>query len=290
MTARRTPPRGHRTRPRSPRQGATRSSHTSTTPSLANDLLRADHERIGRMLQQLFCVVMEFARHQGLSVKECSHAFARAKRQVARLPYRPADADQIETLLQISELLATWYRDAAFLDESGAPRPLPVSGTKSFATLARRYLPEYRPEQVAKMMVREKLLEPRGDEYLVPRRRAAMFSKPNPMMLDRIPVLVHGLMTTVAHNASESGRTHGTRCERSTAVARLPVELIAEFNENVKIWAQALLDRTDAWARQRELPEGTLSRRRRARVGVEVFAYVEPTGGRSARHPRERGA
>ena len=257
--------------------------------AVADDLLQAGHEHTERMLQQLFCVVMEFANRQGLSVKQCSQAFTRAQRQLRRSPYRLTDAVRFETLLQISELLATWYREAAYLDESGAPRPLSISGTKSFTTLARRYLPAYRAEHVADMMVHEKLLEPRGNDYVVPRRRAAMFAKPNPMTLDRIPVLVHGLMSTVAHNASSEGRSRGTRCERSTTLARLPVELVPAFNENVKLWAQSLLDKTDSWARQRELPESSTATHRTARVGVEVFAYVEADRATPGRRSR-RGA
>ena len=237
------------------------------------------------MLEQLFSVVMEFAHRQGLSASESSQAFMRAQRQVKRSPYRLADADHFETFLQISELLATWYREAAFLDESGAPRPLPLAGSKSFTTLVRRYLPDYRAEHVAYMMVNEKLLEIRGDA-LVPRRRTAMFAKQNPMTLDRIPVLVRGLMGTVAHNASDAGRAQGTRCERSTTVARLPVDLIPAFNENVKLWAQSLLDKTDSWARQRELPEQSTGGRRTARVGVEVFAYIEANKSLPGRRPR----
>ena len=150
-------------------------------PALASarvpdELLRAGREHTGRMLEQLFCVVMEFAHRQGLSATEASQAFRRAQRQVKRSPYRLADADHFETMLQISELLATWYREAAFLDESGTPRPLPLSGNKSFTTLARRYLPDYRPEHVAGMMVSEKLLEPRANDTVVPRRRAAILS------------------------------------------------------------------------------------------------------------------
>lgn len=254
-----------------------------------DDWLRAGHEHTGRMLQQLFCVVMEFAHRQGLSVSDASQAFRRAQRQVKRSPYRLADAERFETLLQISELLATWYREAAFLDESGEPKPLPVAGTKSFTTLARRYLPNFAPEQVAGMMVREKLLEPRTNDRVVPRRRAAMFAKQNPMTLDRIAVLVQGLMSTVAHNASDEGRAEGTRCERSTTIAQLPAELIPAFNENIKIWAQSLLDKTDSWARQRELAEDSPATRRSARVGVEVFAYVEANKGHASRRaPRGR--
>ena len=73
------------------------------------------------------------------------------------------------------------------------------------------------------------------------------------------------------------------------SINRLGDELVPAFNENVKLWAQSLLDKTDSWARQRELPESSMATHRTARVGVEVFAYVEADHATPGRRSR-RGA
>jgi hypothetical protein len=272
------------------RKRAAKPSRGAPSKSLSvGELLRADPQDTARMLQQLFCVLMQFAHRQQLSAKECRQAFTGAQRQVKRSPYRLADAVRFDTFQQIAELLATWYRDAPFLDERGAPKPLPIAGPKSFTALAARYLPDYPATQVADLMVKEKLLDSYGRDSVIPCRRAAIFAKPNPMMLDRIPVLVHGLMSTVAHNISAKGRAEGTRCEQSTTFPRLPVELIPAFNANVKAWAQLLLDKTDSWARQRGLPENS-GGRRTARVGVEVFSFIELNEVRPASRSRPRSS
>lgn len=249
-----------------------RSHRLPATPT--DELLKAGPDESSEMLERLFSVVTEFAYTQGLSPHHVQKAFARAQRQLKRLSNQTTVAARLRTLRQIASLLEAWYFDAAFLDESGRPKPLPVTGTKSFSTLALRFLPEYQPQQLAEMMLRENLLNRSAGGFVVPHRRAASFKRPNAMMLDRIPVLVHGLLSTFAHNTSPKGRRQGTRCERNS-FATLPIELLPAFNEIVKVWAQSLLDKVDAWARRRGQSAYHRNAGRLARVGVEIFAYLE---------------
>lgn len=251
------------------------------------ELLQADAAHAGQMLEQLLCVVLEFSYGQGLSPEQAKKTFERAQRQMKRARYRMAVTARLRALRQIAALLETWHLDAAFLEEGGRPKPLPITGIKSFTTLARRYLPDYQPQQLADMMITENLLSRSGQGLVVPHRRTASFAKPNAMMLDRMPALVHGLLNTFAHNTSAKGRRNGTRCERDS-LAQLPTECVPAFNETVKVLAQSLLDKIDAWTRRRQRPPDHHDTRRRvARVGVEVFAFVErdhsPTG-RGSRH------
>jgi hypothetical protein len=120
---------------------------------------------------------------------------------------------------------------------------------------------------------------------VVPLRRTAVFANANTMMLDRVPALLRGLSSTLCYNTRPASEQRHTRCERGTTIDRLPVELIPAFNAHVKKLAQSLLNQTDAWADQRQLPEGARSRKPVARVGVEVFAFVETDEG-TRRHGR----
>jgi hypothetical protein len=249
-------------------------SKPSTATSRATDLLRTDREHRTRMIEQLFCVILECAKEQGLSESQSQHAFQRAQRHWQDSPYRVGDAVRFATLLQIAELLAVWYREPVFLDNTGRPKALRLSGPDSFGTLAQRFMPEFDTSEVATILVSERLLLRRPNGRVIPKSRAALFATANPMMLDRIPVLVKGLVTTLAHNADRAARKSGTRCERSTHLARLPVELVPAFNEHVKRLAQSLLNSTDSWAQPRLLKPGGRPRRSTASVGVEVFSYI----------------
>jgi hypothetical protein len=186
-----------------------------------------------------------------------------------------SEAVRYQTLHHIAEILDAWYREPAFLNEHGDPRALPLAGPKSFSTLARRFLPRFNPREIADILVTERLLERDSTGSVVPLRRSARFAGKSALMMDRVPALVHALFSTLRHNARSSGPPPTMRCERGTLIDRLPVEQIPEFNEYVRKLAYTLLNQTDGWASQRQVPEGIKSRRRLARVGVEVFAYVE---------------
>jgi hypothetical protein len=185
-----------------------------------------------------------------------------------------SEAVRYQSLHQIAEILSVWYLEPAYLDEQGLPRALPLSGTKSFSTLCRRFLPRSDSREIADMLIAERLLLHRSDGCVIPLQRAARFASDSALMLDRIPMLFHALSSTLRHNARARSVSTGTRCEQGTVIARLPVEAIPAFNEHVKKLGHTLLNQTDAWASQRqEAPES--EGRKVARVGVEVFAYVE---------------
>lgn len=237
------------------------------------------------MLEQLFCVVMRFAQGQGVSPQQAKKVFRSAELRLSNPSYSLGVSPRLTALRQIAALLESWYSEAVFLDAHGWPRPLPIEGPKSFSTLARRHLPNYAPEPLVTMMLAENILSPHGDDLLVPHRRTAAFATPNAMMLERIPALVHGLLSTFAHNTNPRGRCEGTYCERD-AWAELPVELLPSFQEVVKAWAQSFLDKTDAWTRRRRRSRGNHAGAGTVRVGVEVFSFVEadhPSRGSSSR-------
>jgi Family of unknown function (DUF6502) len=236
------------------------------------------------MLEQIYRVIFEFAHDFGLKTASARRAFQKAEKSVVRSPYRLQEAIRYQTLRQISEILGAWYREPALLDEQGGPRPLPLAGAKSFATLAHRFLPRFDSRDIANILITERLLrrDPKGN--VVPMQRAARFAGNSTLMLDRIPALLHDFTSTLRHNVRSQGRSSSTRCERGTTIDRLPVEAIPAFNEYVKKLAHTLLYQTDTWGSQRQAPEGIKDQRRLARVGIEVFAYVEDENRRPHGH------
>jgi hypothetical protein len=272
-----------RTRPPRVSSDAPPQRRARAARSRPQELLRADLEDRERMLEQIYRVIFEFAHDFGVKTPSARRAFQKAEKSVLKSPYRLREAVRYQTLQQISEILGAWYREPAFLNEHGDPRPLPLAGVKSFAALARRFLPRFNPRDIADILISERLLQrdPQGD--VVPLRRAARFASNSTLMLDRVPALLHALSSTLRHNARPLRRSASTRCERGTLIDRLPAEEIPAFNDYVKKLAHTLLNQTDTWASQRQAPENGKSRRQLARVGVEVFAYVENG------HTRPRG-
>jgi hypothetical protein len=244
----------------------------------SQDLIRGTQEHRERMLEQIYRVVVEFADDFGIDRQATHRCFLKAEKSVARSPYRLHQAAEFQTMLRISEILSAWYQEPAFLYENGEPRSLPLVGAKSFATLVTRFLPRFRPDDIAEILIAERVLRRGAEGELTPLRRTVSFTKPGAMMLDRVPVILQGLLSTIRHNVNTQGH-RGTRCERLITLDRLPVAAIPAFNEQVKKLAQLLLNQTENWANPRQLPERSRSRKQMARVGVEVFAYVEAEGG-----------
>ena len=227
------------------------------------------------MLEQMYRVILEFARDYGVNTPSARRAFQKAEQSVRKSPYRLSEAVRYQTLRQISEILGAWYREPAFLNENGDPSPLPIGGVKSFSVLARRFLPRFDPREIANVLISEHLLQRNPNGEVVPLRRSARFASNSTMMLDRVPALLHVLLSTLRHNARQTEQPTSTRCERGTSIDRLPVESIPAFNAYVKKLAHTLLHQTDTWGSQRQSVESQGSRQQLARVGVQVFAYVE---------------
>jgi uncharacterized protein DUF6502 len=271
-----------RVRSLSKRQRAVRDRQARRT--LAQDLMRGTQEHRERMLEQIFRVMVEFAEDFGIDRNSTRRLFSKAEKSVARSPYRLHQAADFQTMLRISEILGAWYQEPAFVDENGNPRALPLQGAKSFATLVTRFLPRFKPDDIADILIAERVLKRDAHGGLVPMRRTVIFTQPGPMMLDRVPVIVQGLLSTIRHNANSDGR-RATRCERLVTLDRLPVEALPVFNDHIKKLAQSLLNQMDTWANHHQLPDGATSRKKTARVGVEVFAYVASAANRKRDAP-----
>ncbi len=229
--------------------------------------------------------MLAFAREQGLSRAQCWRAWGGAHINFGRSRSELPGAQGFATLMKIADLLAMWYRDPAFLDKAGLPRALSAAGADSFSTLAQRFLPQFEAADVMEMLIHERLLERRPNGRVLPKRRAAAFATLNPMMLERLPVLVHGLVSTLSHNTNAKSRKSGTRCDRSTHLARLPVSQLPAFHAQVKRQAQILLDNMDTWAQARVLPAKRAAGLRTVNVGVEVFSFLERP---ASKPPRKR--
>ena len=189
------------------------------------DLLRADLEDRERMLEQIYRVIFEFAHDLDLNTQSTRRAFQKAERSVVKSPYRLREAVRFQTLHQIAEILDAWYREPAFLNEKGDPRPLPLVGLKSFSTLARRFLPGFNPRDIADILITERLLERDSQRVCHPLTAGGAFSgEKHADAGPRTGAPTCPLEHPAPQCAHRPGRPANQRCERGTLIDRLPVE------------------------------------------------------------------
>jgi len=232
----------------------------------------ADREQ---MLDQMFRVMLEFAEHSGISRERTAHVFAQARRGVVKAPYRLSDALHFKVMARIGDVLNAWYTEPEYLDARGVPAPLPLSGARSVESLIARFLPKVNDRDTARWLIAEGVLRERRG-HLVPARRTISFTEPNTMMLDRIPFLLQGLLSTFNYNIAAKAKGEDTRCER------FPISQVPRFSWEVKRLVPMLLDQLETWAAP-YLDQKESSSPKTARVGVEVFSFVEKHASRRRR-------
>jgi len=270
---------GHTPGRTAPRKGVRKVPHERKLTS-AN---LADHER---MIANLFLVILEFAKGSGVSTERTARSFARARHALGRSPYRLRAALDFAVMQRISEALKAWYTEPDYLGPRGAPAPLPLSGPKSVSSLLARFLPNATAREIVEWLITERVLRRLSTGLLVPLGRTISFVRPNAMTLDRIPFLLQALLSTVSHNTRAKTTGRDTRCERLLALDRLRLSAVPHFNREVKKLVAAFLNHIESWAAPYLEPELSPSQRGTARVGVEVFAYVEPRPRRTKRGKR----
>ncbi len=268
----------------SPRGILSSSANQSTTTD-AEDLNTPTPTQRRRMIEELFSVVLESAQGQGLSAAQSRQAFRHAAQQLQRSPYRPKPSSPFARMRQIGDLLESWYCDADYLSATGTPAALPLSGERSLATLVERHVPTLPVRALVAFLQDQKLLKAESNGTFRPTRRTAAFGTQNPMSLDRIPVLVHALMGTITHNLNPVTRKTGTRCERGASIEGIPRQHLRSFHDHAKRLAQSYLNELAVWARRYQT-QLTRASDRPARVGLEVFTYVEEEAPSRVRPPR----
>jgi len=102
------------------------------------------------------------------------------------------------------------------------------------------------------------------------------------MMLDRIPFLLQGLLSTFNYNIAAKAKGEDTRCERMLTLERFPISQVPRFSWEVKRLVPMLLDQLETWAAP-YLDQKESSSPKTARVGVEVFSFVEKHASRRRR-------
>jgi hypothetical protein len=238
------------------------------------------------MIANLFLVLLEFAKSSDVSTKRAAAIFAQASRVISDSPYRLRDAVDFAVMLRIAEVLKAWYTEPEYLGARGTPAPLPLVGPKSVESLLERFVPDLKAPGMVEWLIRDRVLRRLSSGLFVPLRRRIAFLRPNAMTFDRIPFVFKALLSTVVHNAEAKAKGRDTRCERMLALDRFRVSALPRFDREVKGLVAAFLNHLEFCAAPYLEPENSPSRRKTARVGVEIFAYVEPRARRLKRGKR----
>jgi hypothetical protein len=229
--------------------------------------------------------VVRILRASGVGESSIRSATARACRQYARNPTRGVQLEHVP-FLELADIVMVWARDPEFIDETGSPMKLRLTGPASFESLLRKAGVSIRADSALEQ------LEALGSVQRCDRgRRVRLVS--NVLLTVRGKQFVVGplldsirrFLETIEHNFCEAPPAHDGRMHRWAFCSSLDPDQFAEAQRFVRLSGQAFLDAVDeklgscttVHSRKSGRPYG---------VGVYVFVDSEPT--RPARVRRAR--
>ena len=169
-------------------------------------------------------------------------------------------------------LLAGWYKDPDFLDESGEPRAIVRDGEAfCFVELHRRYGGDIPAVAMLKELISTGSVTETGDRKVVAVSRYYMPDPMDPEAVTRSGSVINDLGTTVAFNLARESNDR-SRFEGRASGASIPADMIDEYRDFLETQGQAFLERVDDWLESNEMrTDPAIDGKEVVRLGVGVY-------------------
>jgi hypothetical protein len=190
-------------------------------------------------------------------------------------PITGSDSPALAAMQGRIDLLATWHRDPRFLDDAGKPRALPFKGSPSLTELFDLHLPQESRRRLPQRLTAEGAIRRAGRNGWLPSKRTLIVRSDSSSALLRLPGQIDSFLSTLLHNGQARGKS-ARRLERTVFIDRLPVEMLAAFDQHTQKLGGQLIDEMDNWLIRREARDPKLSDS--ARAGLAVFAFIDAKG------------
>ncbi len=177
-----------------------------------------------------------------------------SRREVGRLR-NLLENDQPEAvgrMNQATRVLTGWYTDESFVDESGGPRALAVSGNDpSFESLCDRYSGDVPATTMLKELKHVGAVSVDDDGRVRALMRYYMPAHTDPEQMLRSGSVLEDIGQTVAWNLHREEKDP-SRFEIRASNTQIPVKAVPAFREFIEQEGQAFFERVDAWLTDHE--------------------------------------
>jgi hypothetical protein len=187
-------------------------------------------------------------------------------------PIDEGDAEAHKAMRGRIDLLATWHRDARFLDDSGKPRVLSLKGSPSLRELFNEYLPNERRPGLAPRLAKEGVIRRAGRNGWLPSKRTLIVSSDSQSALLRLPGQIDAFLSTLLHNGQAKGKAM-KRLERTVFVDQFPANMLPAFDQQTQRLGGQLIDEMDNWLLRRGA--SSAGARSLLRVGIGIYAFTD---------------
>jgi hypothetical protein len=203
----------------------------------------------------------------GLSRKEVTRV-----RQLSR----PDDRASVEKYNRAARVIAAWRREADYLDTTGKPAPLPLTGPgATFSELVKRFSGDVPARAILDELIRVDAVRHLEDGRIYLTAPAYI---PESSDTDKLHILgtdVGLLIATINHNLKPDSAD--PYFQRKVAYDNLPDEVLPEFRKLSAERSQQLLENLDRWLAPRDRDVNpAVEGSGRNRAGVGIYYFEEP--------------
>lgn len=177
-----------------------------------------------------------------------------SRREVRRLRdlLEQEESASFDRMNHATRVLSGWYTDEDFIDKSGKPRALAVSGSNpSFETLCSRYSGDVPATTMLKELRHVGCVDANDDGRLVAKARTYIPVLTDPEQVLRSGSVMEDVGQTVAYNLHRS-KEDPSRFERRATNTQIPASVVPAFRAFIEEEGQAFLERVDAWLTEHE--------------------------------------
>ncbi len=177
-----------------------------------------------------------------------------SRREVGRLRnlLEAGEPEALGRMNQASRLLRGWFEDEDFIDESGEPLRLDVSGDNpSFETLCDRYSGDVPATTMLKELRHVGAVAMEDDGRVIAKTRYYMPVHTDPEQMLRSGAVLEDIGQTVAWNLHRDDKDP-SRFEIRASNRQIPPKAIPAFREFIEQEGQAFFERVDAWLTDHE--------------------------------------
>ena len=241
-------------------QGVTHAEFAETTKEVYVETALREFEADGRVNRSRIAILT------GLTRKEVKNVIDRA-----------LQSNQGEkTYSRPERVLTGWYSDPSYTGPYGIPLELPYEssepGEPNFVDLVKTYSGDMAPRQMLnELLVSGSVVEVDGRYKAV--RRDYKFSTLSPEFIKRLGQVGYRVFSTAAKNIDRQMEGSGYFDRMVFADEGCTEEVIAQFDEYIKVKGQALLEEIDVWFSSRE--DRNKSGEERKDTGLYMVHYVE---------------
>ena len=210
---------------------------------------------------------------QGHSPSELARRFSQICK-TKKAPERALEPITAEYITQLGQILAHWYDDPAYIDESGAPLRLPFRSRHpsgpSFANLIERLMPGQDPAEILELLLQSSTVR-QVESMLEPVRRFTSLSESFALTCLQNLLSILGLLRTLQHNLSCKGPAQRL-VERKAGNLCIPLREEPAVQTAITRESNAFLERIDSLLMSKSVPAGSEPT---VAINVVVFSYEE---------------